>query len=222
MKAMDFIAKDIAKARPRPWLGVLVALAAGALMAAYGLGLRGDFEEVVSPANLVPPLAMTAALAVLLATYLSPGTWKRKAPWLGFSIWGFAVLSFVQPQTPVSLRKFLPPESFWPEALHCFALGTGASLLACAALGLLFWKAWPLPNRRWQRLLALVPGLCGIIALTYHCMGPLWSHVAVAHWGQALLILIPSYALMRAIFRRQTAGLVGTGTGLRDLDEIDR
>lgn len=191
------------------------------LAALVGLGARGDFEETWTLVNLAPAAGM--ALAVLLVPWiyvtraLAP---SRKVGLLAV----FAVLillaSTLQPQTEVSLRKFQPAGSFWPENLHCLLIGLLASGLASLWLDLAFYKWLPTPNQRWQGIASLTAGATGLLALTLHCMGPLWSHIAVSHWGQAL-VLFPVAALQqRWLFRRRMNQVVGGRSALKSIEKL--
>jgi hypothetical protein len=109
-------------------------------------------------------------------------------------------LSLGQPHTDASLQKFQPLESFWPETLHCFSLGILGSAVASIILAFVILRFFPAPNRFWRIAFSGVASLCGLTLLTYHCMGPLYSHIFLGHWAQGLLLLPFSYFLQRKLF----------------------
>ncbi len=222
MKAVDFIAADTARAAKGRSLAIGLGLAV--LSAGLGLWLRGDFVEVFTLRNLLPAALMLVALVASFALYSRNVPWAKKRLYFGALLAGILAVSLVQPQTPVSLSKFQDPERFWPENLHCLGIGVGVSSLISLLLSWLAWKSLPLPNRRWQRIFALLPGLGGLLALTLHCMGPLFSHTLIAHWGQVAIVLPLAYLQQRLLFRRQMEKVLGGSSKslkrIADLDDL--
>ena len=221
MKAIDFIESDIGPARPGfKRLGAISITLVLATMS-VGLGLRRDLQGAFTWGNTLPPLGILSAIALFPWIYVSrlPLAHKRRAL-LALTVLILG-LSLLQPQTPASLQKFQDPARFWPENFHCLALGVlasaGASVLLTAAT---FW--WlPMPNRPWQLACAGAAGLCGVAALTLHCMGPIWGHVVIAHWGQIFIIFPIAYGLQRALFKLRLARFLPKGRSLQNLDSLD-
>jgi hypothetical protein len=221
MKTIDFIESDIGRTRPRrPVLGALSAALALAMIA-MGLGLRRDLQGAFTWGNTLPPLLILVAAALFPWIYVSRATATQKR-WALQGLLTLALgLSLLQPQTPASLLKFQEPGRFWPENFHCLTLGVLAS--ACASVILTAGTFWwlPLPNRRWQLACAGVSGICGVAALTLHCMGPLLSHVVISHWGQIFIIFPFAYGLQRALFRWRLRHVWPKGPRLRKLGSLD-
>jgi hypothetical protein len=212
MKAIDFIQADLqrqASGRGR----ILIPAILAAAMAAIGLGLRRDFLETFSMPNLVPAALILVALGALYSL-------GRKPLVAGSAIAIALGLSLVQPQTSISLAKFAPPASFWPETLHCLALGVASSLVASLLLAALTTRLRPAPDRRAQLLCATVASLAGLAALSFHCMGPLVGHTLIAHWGQGLVVFPVAYAVTRAVFARQMKRAIGSDRHVRDLARL--
>jgi len=201
MKATDFIYKDLEKSQGAEKVILSLSIILSLAMTALGLGFRRDFVEAFTLHNLFPPLLMFVTIGASLWAYAKsekPWSWKIKAI-LIFSALALG-LSLVQPETPISLSKFQNSNRFWPETFHCLALGLFCSFIASIILTLIVFKFLPTPNQRQQMLCAMISGLCGLTALTLHCMGPLLSHTFIAHWGQAALIFPIAYFEQKACF----------------------
>ena len=203
MRAIDFIEADVKRVEKGAVRAVAIGLSLGVLSVGLGLWAREDFREVFTLQNLLPPALMLIGLTAGLAVYLQKAPWARKLVWLCVILVGVLALSLVQPQTEVSLSKFQDPARFWPENLHCLLVGAGVSLVTSILLSVLMLRFLPSPNRRWQTVLSFLPGVCGLVALTVHCMGALVSHTLIAHWGQVLLIFPFAYAQQRVLFKIQ-------------------
>jgi hypothetical protein len=130
------------------------------------------------------------------------------------------ILSLTQPHTETSLMKFTPQASFWPEAAHCIGVGFLASALASLIIGFGAFFFWPSPNRRWRIVLAGLASLSGVAALTLHCMGPLYSHTFVAHWGQAILFFPLSFLLQSILFRIAIQPILSDRTNIKNLSRL--
>lgn len=223
MKAIDFIVDDVVKSRRARTTTIGMGFMLTLISAGIGLGARGDFVEALRWSNLIPAAAMLGGIITL--PLLRNGNWDRKRVGILVLILIFAVLSFIQPQTSASLAKFADPEDFWPENFHCLVLGWIVSFICSTVISALTATALPSPNFRWQLVFAALSGMCGVSALTFHCMGPLASHTLLAHWGQSLLVFPVALAqfrlwhhwLMRQIFPHRA-----DGDTLRKLSKIDR
>lgn len=221
MRAIEFIESDIKRTKVAGLRLVLISVSLVLVPIGIGFGTRDGFAEAFNLGNLWPPALMLLILSVFPWIYVShnmPG--RSKWLLLGTLLAIVLLLSLGQPQTPISLDKFSSPEKFWPEALHCLFLGIIGSFIASTVLIVFLLKFLPTPNRNWQRVCALVAGICGLATLTFHCMGSLVSHTLVAHWGQALLIFPIAFLQQRLLFKNQINKVFGKNTKLKQLEKM--
>ncbi len=218
MNAIEFIEKDVARARQGNAQRLGWPVLFGLLPVALGLGARRDLIEVSLAQNLIPGLLVVLSIGGFVWAF-ARGSRKKSGVAVLFVIAGIA--SFGQPYTEFSVSKFQDPARFWPENLHCFLLGAAIGGLMTVLLSAVLALRFPSPNRIWQYGIAFASGLTGVAALTFHCMGAWKSHILIAHWGQALLIGVLSFAFQRLLFLSRIRSALGSASSLRDLSSID-
>jgi hypothetical protein len=222
MKAINFIEADLGRSNQSLSRLMIPSIILAFLAIGIGLGARGDFIEAFDIKNFLPATLMLVIVASLPWLYATQLISKKRKWVLFFMLSAVAlIISLIQPQTPVSLHKFEMPERFWPENFHCLALGIVVSFIASLVLSVFTFLILPAPNRKWQRACSWIAGLCGLSALTFHCMGSLWSHTVIAHWGQAVLIFPFAYFQQRLLFRFQMKRILGQTQHLQNLEKID-
>jgi hypothetical protein len=219
MKILDFIENEAHRTKSSKTLLALVCVLGVFALAAYGLGLGFESRAPFQLAQALPPFVMSLLLGATLYSFLSAAPWRRKAPWLLVAFVAFLSLSFLHPYTLSSLKGFEMGPDFWAACWHCMSYSAGSSALATLVLAGLFWKFLPLPSARWQKVFAAVPGLSGVVVLTYHCVGSEWTHVAASHWGQLFIVLPLAYLALRGVFSRRTRDALSQSS-LVDLNRI--
>jgi len=223
MSVIDFIERDIARSPQRPskaWLlGALVAL----ICIGSAFGLREDFDGVFTWEYLLPSAAMLALLMVALRVGAAQGLRPRtRLAIICLSGALVLALSCIRPGFP-SGTSYASTAIFWQEAGRCFVKGLGTSLVCGALLSAIVFRLLPLPGRLWQTGLAIVSGLAGIAMLNLHCAFADVRHIVVGHWAPALLVMLPTIAWQRLLFRHYSRAALGDhGSRLKRLDRIDR
>ena len=221
MSAIDFIQSDIKRSRPTFKLMIAASAVLSILCAGIGLGARADFIDAFEILNLWPAFLILVGIAIFPWIYISQKINNNiKVALLTGLLALMMVVSLSQPQTENSLAKFRPYLSFWPETFHCLALGLLSSLFASFILTVLIFRFLPLPNKKWQVICAVVSGVCGLATLTFHCMGPLWSHIIIAHWGQAVLIFPVAYFQQRFFFSVRIKNSLGQISEIKNIAKI--
>lgn len=204
MKAFEFIKQDQKRFNPTPLLVWGGALIITVLSATLGLILRRDLVEAFALSNLLPGAVVLTPLLLSFWLYTENkiSYSKKRLFFLGLLILSVFV-SFLQPQTTVSLVKFSDSSHFWPETAYCFSLGMVLSLIGAFLILTLIWRFFPVPSHPKQIALSVLCGVFGVAGLTFHCMGALKTHILYAHWGQALFIGSCVYWVQRMCFSRK-------------------
>ena len=115
MNSLEFIERDITKSHGNlKAIGIFSLLFAG-LSGLIGLGIRGDFRDAFTWSNILPPLLISFGLGVFPWVYISQKHSIQTKRWLLFILFlGIIAISFAQPETAVSLKKFENSHRFWP------------------------------------------------------------------------------------------------------------
>lgn len=208
---LDLIQSDLKRESQPKWRMAALAIAPAILAAAAGLGARGDFIEAFLPSNLIPAIASsTAGIVGFFWIFFSPrlrSTQKvaRYAPLILAAL----LFSVLQPQDSISLAKFAGENRYWPEALHCLTLGIGIGFAGTVMMCWLCSLFFPTMNRTTSIAFSIATGWLAAVALAFHCMGPLTSHIIVSHWGAAAVTALTARGAQSWLFRRRMASVLG-------------
>ena len=189
MDALEFIQKDISRARSSSRPFIIMGLVLFLLPIVLGIGLREDNRGIFDPRIMLPNLAGAFILmAVLISGY--------SKNWSSRSVFAWGALGIALGLFLATERIFFPPgmrtiytsnEEFWHESARCFIKGGFTTVIAGLCLSLFAFGISSWPSRRWRIFLSFSAGAIGAVMLGFHCDSSSVGHVALGHVGQGLI-----------------------------------